>query len=283
MPGKDVAMRFLMLITFLLLVPQFVAAEPTEKCNAYSGWERVAEMASSRIIMFGEMHGTNESPDAMASFLCELVKNGTPIKFGIEAAHNQGSALNEALTWPIEEQRLTDAAPQMWSVPDGRNSIAVLRLLKKLALWKASGANIEVFAFDSTFVGDDAGFSRSTVMAREVDTAAREFDGAVVVLTGGYHIRLNPPELQNSGGSLASEVRERPVLAMDMAHEGGTAFVTVSFGGGEPVTGESSFAKNHTEDRDMNSFRVSEIDGRKGYYFVGAITASPPAFPELIE
>lgn len=119
-------------------------------------------------------------------------------------------------------------------------------------------------------------------MAREVDGAAQGFGGAVVVLTGGGHITLNPPERQGQGGSLASEVHERPVLALDMAHEGGTAYVTVSFNGGEPITGESSFLKNHDQIGEPNSFQLSDVDPRKGYYFVGPITASPPAFPKLI-
>lgn len=231
-------MRVFLFAALALCLSTHAFADPEKDCKAYLGWEDLAELAPSRIIMFGEMHGTNESPDAVSEFLCELVKQEMPIRFGIEAAHDQGEALNNALTWPIEKQTLTEAAPYMWSVPDGRNSEAVLRLLENIASWRERGADIEVFAFDSTFTGDDAGVSRSTVMAREVDFATRYYNGAVVVLTGGYHISLNSREHKNPRGSLANQVRERPVLAMDMAHEGGTAYVTVSFDGNEPVIGE---------------------------------------------
>lgn len=274
-------MRSLFTIAALTLLSSTAQSEAENNCNAYTGWQDIAEMSQSRIIMFGELHGTEESPKAVSGLVCELVRAGAPVRLGIEATHTQGDALDAALTWPISESDLRSAAPDMWSVPDGRGSAAILQLLENVALWRSKGSDIKVFAFDSTFKGDDRGLSRSAVMAREVDAAAEGFDGAIVLLTGGYHIALNPPDRQNEGGSLASEVRARPVLTLDMVHRGGTAYVTVSFNGGEPVTGAANF-KSHSRIGEANSFQRSDSDPRKGYYFVGPITASPPAFPDLI-
>lgn len=271
----------LAVLTLFLLPP--ASADAEKDCNAYSGWEALAALAPSRIIMFGELHGTNESPDAVRGLLCELVNSRTPIKFGLEAAHNQGPAIDRALSWPIEDEYLISAAPEMWSVADGRSSVAVLNLLNDLAEWRAEGAEVAVFAFDSTFEGEDRGIPRSTVMSREVDLATRGFEGAVVLLTGGGHIILNPPERLHEGGSLANEAKERPVLAMEMLHEGGKAFVTASFGGGETTVGALSFQKNHSETGDARIFQLSDDDPRMGWFFVGPITASPPAFPDQIK
>ncbi|MEL7283520.1 MAG: hypothetical protein AAGJ68_03370 [Pseudomonadota bacterium] len=272
-----------LLISVVIFAGSHSRSKNTVQCNAYQGWEKVADVTAEKIVFFGELHGTNESPDAVAGLICELVQLGKPIRFGVEASHDQGAALNDALKWPIDSQTMAEAAPRMWSVPDGRSSVAVFKLLEKIAYWKSSGANIEIFAFDSTFKGDDAGLTRAKVMSREVDAAAREFEGAIVVLTGGYHIALNSSHSTGRGGSLASEVRERPVLVMDMQHEGGQAFVTASQGGGEVIVGEWSFGRDMYSDGAIGTFVLSADDERKGYYFVGPITSSPPAFPELID
>ena len=256
--------------------------EIQDKCTPFLGWEKVVEQSTSHIVIFGEMHGTNESPAAVTGVLCEIINQQTPIKFGIEAFHDQSEALNEALAWPIDTEILKSAGPNMWRVPDGRSSEAIYRLLEQIALWKSLGAEIEVFAFDSTFQGDDAALSRANVMSRQVDAAARDFDGAIIVLAGGYHISLNPIGSPYQGGSLASEVRERPVLAIDMAHDGGEAYVTATFYGGDKIIGASYFKPTNLVGGEPNTFVLSSDDPRKGKYFVGTITPSPPAFPELV-
>lgn len=276
-------MRCILVVLLSMTVPFVSATHAQSSCNAYDGWQAVAEKAQTHVIMFGELHGTNESAGAIGGFLCELVGADIPVRFGIEAAHDEGQALDAALSWPLDKDAVLVAAPDMWSSPDGRSSEAVLRILSAVALWRSSGADISVFAFDSTFEGPDTDLSRSSVMAREVDAAMVDFEGAVVLFTGSYHTRLGLLDQPNQVGSLASEVTGRPVLALEMKYNDGQAFVTVSFDGAEPVTGAVDFTGNAPEDAPIGSIELSKEDLRRGQYYTGPITASPPAFPDAIE
>lgn len=274
-------MRVLALTLVLLFSGTPALAQ--SNCNAYSGWEALAEKATSHVIMFGEQHGTNESAGAIGSFLCELVAADVPIRFGVEAGHDQSVALDAALTWPIDRDAVLAAGPDMWSTPDGRGSEAIYRLLSALALWRSAGANISVFAFDSTFEETDKDMRRAAVMAREVDTALKGFDGAVVLFAGNYHTRLNPPVSGRTGGSLASEVTQRPVTALEMRHAGGEIYATVSFNGSEAKPGIYAFDNHLPADAAVRVFDLTPTPTQSGFYYTGPITASPPAFPEAIK
>lgn len=250
-------------------------------CHAYEGWEAVAKLAQSHVVMFGEMHGTNESPGAIGSLLCELVAADIPVRFGIEAEWPQSAALDGALRYPLDPEAVYAAAPAMWDSHDGRSSEAVYRLLEGIALWRSFGADISVFAFDhDPALPADQALTRSAVMAREVDRNMAGFDGAVLLFAGGYHVVLNPPGSGRTGGSLASEVTARPVIALNMAYGPGEAYVTASLGDGDLVTGPLKLSATHKGDTRVRAFDLTPTGYHSGIYLTGPITASPPAFDE---
>jgi len=248
-----------------------------EACNPYAGWEALAEKATTHVIMFGEVHGTNETADAIGSFLCELIAKKVPVKFGVETSHEQSPALDAAFTWPINRQNVLEAGPDMWPIHDGRSSQAVYDLLSRLLKWRYEGADISIFSYDA---GHHEKVSRTTAMAREVDKALKGYNGAVVLFAGDFHTVLNAPDSGKIGGSLANEVKERPVIALKMRHLGGEIYARVSFGGAEAVSQKVAWPPRMPVQAPSRSFDLTPTTKQSGFFYTGPLTASPPAFPE---
>lgn len=270
----------MLVIGGLFALASFASAEPSADvaCNPYDGWELLREKSSTHVVMFGEMHGTNESPEAVRGLVCELVKSGLPVKLGVEANADQGAALNQVFSGEAGRDEIFAAAPKMWATPDGRSSEAVLGLLKEIAAWRNAGADIEIFAFDWGSAQQD--MARWKSMAANVDQAAAGFDGAMILYTGGYHTTLNPPAREGKGGSLASGVTTRPAFPVQMMYDGGEAYVTYSVSGSELTTGVLSLSERGYPPETVRTITLDPDDPRQALYFTGPITASPPAFPD---
>lgn len=281
-------MRLLVFLTFSVLLAFHGLSQSqtnsydADSCNAYLNWEELAKMASSHVIAFGELHGTNESPEAVRGFLCELISDDQPIRFGVEARYTQGERLNAALSYPLNKEAVYNAASFMWDSFDGRSSEAIYQLLESIALWKSQGAQISVFAFDfDSSSQSDIDLGRSKSMAREVDKNVEGFSGAVVLLTGDFHIALDPVDGPKTGGTMASEVTSRPVVSLQMKHKGGEAFVTMwSSLTDETTTGAQKWGASSTPSSPERFFDLTPRKYHSGIYYTGTISASPPAFPK---
>ena len=256
-----------------------------QACDAYAGADEVAALAASHIIVFGEaIHGTEESPAAFYGLACTLARKGTPVLVGLEAEHPVSGALDAFLDAPGDVDGLYQGAAGMWSVHDGRSSEAVLELLRKLSGLRAEGADITVFAFDATaedWVGAANGsVARDAVMAENVDAAASGREGAILLLTGGFHARKADFSLGDMEFEpMASKITARPALSLEMNHAGGTAWMWGEVDG-EPFKGAITLSNTLPEDAPVHAFVLEPTPtGADGAYYTGPITASPPAFP----
>ncbi|MEL6828173.1 MAG: hypothetical protein AAFN91_18145 [Pseudomonadota bacterium] len=228
------------------------------------------------------MHGTNESQQLVQSILCELVARDVPIRFGVEAERDQSDSLNNLTKSDFTPQKAYAAAPKMWDSHDGRSSEAALRSLVQVSAWRTAGADLEVFAFDfaPSEYPIDLERSRHATMAAMVDQAAKDFEGAVILIAGGYHTPVTRLTMEPQSGSMADMLTVRPVVSLSMAHDGGEAFVTYSKNGSKVTTGILEVLENHQ--REYSSWTVnlsSHGVHYRGVYSTGFITASPPAFP----
>ncbi|MDJ0919797.1 MAG: hypothetical protein QNI84_01610 [Henriciella sp.] len=255
-------------------------AHSEPNCDVVPGWEALESVSETHIIAIGELHGTNEIPDLVAGLVCQLSASGNSVKLGLEAADYQSKALNIVSQAPFTMDAVYSAAPEMWDVPDGRGSEAILSLLKSVAAWRSTDRDIEVFAFDHNDTDPRPGLTRDETMALNIDDAATGFDGAVIVLSGNYHTRLKAISGLKVTQSMAGNLTARPVVSLDFRHEGGEAFVTISVNGGDPVTGPYEFSASSGERPAPGTFEMTPFgDDYVGLYNVGPITASPPAFP----
>ena len=255
-------------------------------CQPYEGFEAVAEKAESHIVIFGEaIHGTNESPAALFGLACHLAREGGPVLVGLEADRTFSNELGAFLDHG-DAERLNRATKGMWDVHDGRSSEATLLLLQNLAELRAAGLDVSVFAFDASSELDyreqaDWGtVSRDARMAETVDAAADGFSGAILLLTGGFHARKQVFDFDGTSFvPMATGIRARPVLSLEMRHAGGSGWMTGEVDG-KSFMGALDLKSLLPPGSPMHSFVTAAHDQDwDGVYYTGPITASPPAFP----
>ncbi len=257
-------------------------------CEPYGNSDAILTFASTHVIMLGEMHGTDQAVEAFSGLVCAALEAGVPVKVGLEAEAWQGPEIDRLLNMSFDETEMIEAAPAMWTTEDGRSSLAIMGLLQDLSVWRASGHDIEVFAFDSTWqeTADQEDFvlARSAIMAERVDAAVAGFDGAILLLTGEFHARKLPFDFGNQRYEpMASKVSARPVLSLKMQYLAGEAWVHAGIekpdGTYEDRVGPLKLSAIAPEGSPQKAFVLepSEDGLFDGSYFTGPVTASPPA------
>ncbi|GAC1541009.1 MAG: hypothetical protein NVS2B9_08030 [Myxococcales bacterium] len=250
------------------------AAAP--ECREIAGVEQVT--APGKLVFFGEIHGTNEVPAFVGDVACLASRRG-PVHLGLELPAGDAPALRTFLAGD-GDVGLRDARFWRKTYQDGRSSRAMLALLHRVRSLRRAGAPIEVFLFD-----DPERKPRDEAMAENI---ARERQRApsdlYLIEVGNYHARRVPgapwdPSVRWLASFLAP--REPGMLALDLRALPGTAWVC---SGDTPET---------CGDRPIRTIEnVSAVAGDlavklepepggayDGTFFVGRITASPPAFP----
>ncbi|MCY4011179.1 MAG: hypothetical protein OXG82_00545 [Gammaproteobacteria bacterium] len=165
-----------------------------------------------RVVVFGETHGTQESPALVGDLACHLAVDGR-VLVGIElprwldediAAFVAGELDVATLTTAERPVMRADGSPlagseQQWwqETRDGRSSRAMLGLLTRVRELVRSGLEVETVAFDDAslwFEGEEEpANTREELMATNVARkwGAGDFDYALM-LTGGFHARRSP-------------------------------------------------------------------------------------------
>lgn len=259
-------------------------------CQPYAGTEYILGLAEDHVIILGEMHGTNESPDALRQLACSLLKSGQSVKIGLEAEWPQGEELNALLDRPFSREEAFGAAPSMWSTHDGRSSEAVYRLLEQLSRWKQQGLDISIFAFDAVpgeWMGsENEAAARDRAMAQQVDRQIEEFEGAVLLETGSFHAQKRAFFFAGQEFiPMASQISARPVLSLEMTYSSGFAWVNAGYedDAGNLIEQIGPMRMSGLDDPELppKSFSLESDNPAAfdGTYFTGNPTASPPAFP----
>ncbi len=260
--------------------------EPALTCAPYTGTEELLDRAAGHVIVLGEMHGTNESPEAVQQIACAALARGEAVRIGLEAVSSQGAAIDAALDGPFDEEAVFQAAPLMWTSLDGRGTGAVLDLLKQVAQWRAEGFDVSVFAFDAMLKGPFSAAARDTAMAESVDLELSGFEGVAVLFTGSFHAQKRPFDYAGDTITpMASMIRVRPVFSLQMHHTGGEAWVNATIEQDDGTIVESigplKMGPNGKTDVTARTIELGSLlpDAYDGSYITGPITASAPAFP----
>ena len=146
-------------------------------------------------------------------------------------------------------------------------------LLDKVRRLKQTGKKIDIFLFDVPTTNVKG---RDKQMARNILADLATFPNAVhLVLTGNLHARTN--SIRFMGWHIMQQ--HKKTISLNLSHSGGSAWVSNSDGVGPTRYGGS--------DRGEQQFieRLAEWDGEAyhGFFYVGAITASPPATGNPVE
>lgn len=180
---------------------------------------------AGRILLFGEMHGTRELPQAFGEVVCQAARTA-PVVVGLEHPGSEAgrlAAVVGAAGSPEATTAVLRASPYWTSKYQyGATSEAMMALLARLAALRSAGMPIEVFVFDVEQAAQ--GPDRDERMAANIARMARAHPGAqLLILTGNYHARTArgtpwDPSARFTAGFLRSAGFD--VVGLDFAGEG---------------------------------------------------------------
>jgi hypothetical protein len=274
-------------------------------CTAPEGWGEVVARDPD-FVVFGEIHGTTEAPAFVARIICAEAMQGRRVLLAVEHSSWQNSAWQEA--WALPQAAFRQALPDLgWrGRDDGVASAAMLALVAGAHDLKDKGAGVDIVAFNGT--RDDAQRARfgdlpaqgphEAAQAENIaEAAARKDYDRVIVLVGNLHAEIAPLSI---GGPefdpMAVRLRDYgTVLSLGMRHAGGESWSCQLAPGtklapGQDVTddmitcavsragaeGASDRAPHITVGNLADPQLARRFDGT---FWLGPITASPPAFP----
>lgn len=216
-----------------------------------------------RVILVGELHGTNEMPAFASGLACSLLQQGRQVVLSLELPSDVQPEIDRYLASDGGEQaRQPLYDTNFGKLRDGRGSVAYMAMMEQVRVLRNAGAPITLAATDagrSQLPG-----SRDRVMAENIVELARKNPlAAVVSLSGNLHAA------KLKGGHAGADyeplgyllTRQMTTHAIVLVHAGGAAWVCMPQCGVHEMGGAGAATKRRGYDKVVN---------------VGSITASPP-------
>lgn len=208
-------------------------------CSPVPGADRLWEPKIRWAIM-GEVHGTNEAPDAFVNLVCLAAESGRPVTVAVEYSADGQSTIDAYLSSNGNaEARAALLRLREFTSPtqDGRDSVAFLRMWDRLRRMKQAGWIDGVVAAD---IGrsSPAGRSRDATMARNwIDISAPD-DALIMILAGNVHAMRKP--MHFPGRTIVTAGSLMPVgrtITVNVVGDGGTAWTCEADGCGRHDSG----------------------------------------------
>ncbi len=262
---------------------------PESQCGpAIGGLNELAHPGA--MLLLADIPGTEQIPDFASDAACRQAESGMSVFVGLEIPEQEQSRLDEFLhSGGAEADRARLLGGNFWRrrEQDGRSSKAVLQLVDDIRQMIHQGYRVTAFGYDAS---RNQGADRNAAMAENIEAwRERAPDGLFLVLEGSGRV----------GGGTGSahqplrahlQRKERWLTSLAVAFEGGTAWTCE---GPSPqqiqcaahaIRGQhpGPFPLARTGPRDpherfVTKWRERTPDGRQGLYYVGRLTASPPA------
>ncbi len=262
----------LLYLSALALTPAAPAAQI--ECQRIPNWEKVLEN-QPRWIVIGEIHGSNEVPEAFANAVC-LTAQSNPVLVAVEQPTSDQLAIDGFMQsdgGAVAQSAFLKA--QMWNsdVKDGRSSEAYFRLFESLRRMLAAGLIEKVVAFQpSTFTTQPTPAEYEQAMA-EILIAAGQPDITVIALVGNVHAMRTEVPWQPTYIPMAGRLPREETVSLNTSAKGGAAW---NCQGADKCGPQSSPATAPGE-----QVAGVELDAEEGWYS-GTLnlgvptTASPP-------
>lgn len=251
----------------LLLFACSAAAPPVADCNVPEG------MPDARILLFGEMHGSVESPELVGRAVCGFAHQG-PTALALEIATEEQPAFERYLASDGEAgARSALLQRDFWQAPhDGRSSVATLALIERVRELKQRGLPVEILTFIPP-EDDRAGLDHEAAMAQAIrDFHARNPRTRIVALMGNVHAGQAPLEgpdyrVEPTGYFLT----DLDPVSIFIANPAGSIWACMEDCGIQqlPLMWAKGRPVGFTDDTPRPGYNVS--------YVLPSITASPPA------
>ena len=178
------------------LAPQAAQARPAahrSHCAKLPGADEVLA-SGKRMIVFGEMHGTAETPGLFADFVCATATAGAVV-VGLEIDHAEQAAIDSFLAsnGGVAALARLRATVHFEYGNDGRSSLAMLALVERLRTLRAAGFPIRVEAFVPRVADSASQTPYEKAMAERWRTSLAATPGARFVgLVGNVHAMREP-------------------------------------------------------------------------------------------
>ena len=250
-------------------------------CAPVPGWQDVAESAEGKILLMGEVHGTNEMPALFAEYVCHVSRKPGRTVVGVEIDEREDATLQLGFAsaspeevWRRELDHFRDGTN------DGRSSEAVLKMLLRLYELRESGRDIEVRAVagrfrDAEWSSRIDGTMDSIRFAAEAANLVEHSQNSArtVVLHGNVHAARVGRQRLLDGTPAFDESR---FVRLGTRHAGGAAYLRR----GTYAVYELSARTAGVEANDACECVIALDDDMPrpfdGWWFVGSLTPSPP-------
>lgn len=218
-----------------------------------------------RIIVFGEIHGTEEAPRFVADLACNLAGNG-PVVIAIEHPANEQLALDHFMsTRDAERARALLVESAFWTRDgqDGRTSAAMLTMLDRFRELQQNGAAITLAAVGASGSGVGGEISGN------LRALAATSDAKIVALLGNSHARkAGAMSLDRETGPMFGE----PYRAIALVQTSGTAWACA------PVCESQDLGHSTREPNVLGAIVLDDtLSIYDGSVNLGAVHASAPA------
>jgi hypothetical protein len=249
-------------------------------CNPPEGWEQLAERGENAIVVFGEIHGTNEIPAAFAEYACAVSTQPGETLVALEIAAQHQPAIDRAFASNDPRQSLLDGMADQWAYQDGKGSEAWLSVITRLAELEDAGHDIRVTTFIDFSPADieamQAGGGQDVfeaAYARNIEAAASSETARTIVLVGNLHAMKETIE----GLPFTPMTAQLPETTVSLNYNtvGG---VTWTMEGGEAAVRDVKASRTNLGDTSAPAIVLTDQAGPlyDGFVFVGPLTPSLP-------
>lgn len=222
------------------------------------------------LIVFGELHGTVESPAFVANVACHAARSGREVAVGLEIPRDLQPQLDRFLDSNGGSDDVTALLQgEHWSSEDGNASKALLGIIERVRALRHSGRKARVFFFD--IARTDSGDRDQNMAANVAAQADRNSQGITLVLTGNFHAKTDSERWM----SWHISQRHRGLLTLNIGYSGGSAYVCIM--GGECGVHTGLTGKDRGNAPFIELFAVPDAGGYSGLFYLGGpVTPSAP-------
>lgn len=177
----------------MLAIAAALLSATAPSCASVPGADRLWQ-PETRWVIVGEMHGTNESPDAFANLVCLASATGRPVTVAVEYTSDDQAAINAFLASdgsPSAQAALLKLSLFKSDFQDGRGSVAFMRLFDRLRVLKQAGRIDGVIASDVGHATPE-GQDRNAAMAQTWTKISAPDDAIILAYVGNLHAMRKP-------------------------------------------------------------------------------------------
>lgn len=275
-------------VAFLLLLAFCVSPAHSKVCESIPK-ELADNLVAGNVLIFGEQHGSKETPKHMYNVICNALESDKKVLFGLESSAENLPAYKKALAMADKEKFTAEILNELaWGDnPErqtGQHSLALFRLLESISDLMLENKKIDIFTFDADVVQiiDDM-TKRDFFMAQNVLNIAKEnSDALVIILTGSFHshtetIAIGDTSYEPMGKFIKASRKDTHFITF--RYDDSIAWVCTNNSG----CGAQERKSNSEGINKSIEFSQSDASNQHQWdWYIGTMTASPPAVSELL-